>query len=68
MGSARDTSTIDLEARGHWWVTTDLLENGGKRIVGPFDTFDLAAQVRVYVEMARGPDHVLDRQRRGGRE
>ena len=36
--------------REQWWVTTDRLDHGGRKIIGPFKSQDLAIRVRSYVE------------------
>jgi hypothetical protein len=35
---------------GGWWIATDELAKGGEKILGPFESRDLALEVRVYVE------------------
>lgn len=37
-----------------WWVTTGLKLNG-KKLLGPFESKDLALDVRKYMEMAETP-------------
>lgn len=39
-----------------WWITTDALARGGKKILGPFESQELALEVRVYVEAAHKTD------------
>lgn len=44
---------------GSWWVCTGPLWQGGKKIIGPFESTGLAMRVREYVEavpMAERPD------------
>lgn len=33
-----------------WWIATDELSRGGKKLLGPFESRDLALEVRQYVE------------------
>lgn len=33
-----------------WWITTDVLARGGAKVLGPFESQDLALEVRTYVE------------------
>jgi hypothetical protein len=40
--------------RGAWWVTTGLAQ-GGKKLLGPFATKDLALSVRSYMEIVEAP-------------
>jgi hypothetical protein len=37
-----------------WWITTGL-NQGGKKLLGPFITRDLALSVRTYMEIAEAP-------------
>lgn len=39
---------------GQWWITTGLSQ-GGKKLLGPFNTRDLALSVRTYMEIAEAP-------------
>ena len=46
IGSRRDSS---------WWVCTESLAHGGKKVLGPFGTRSLALQVRDLLEQVRAP-------------
>lgn len=35
-----------------WWICTDELTRGGEKILGPFESRDLALEVRAYVEQS----------------
>lgn len=35
-----------------WWICTDVLARGGKKVMGPFVSQELALAVRAYVEAA----------------
>jgi hypothetical protein len=35
---------------GKWWVCTDALARGGAKVIGPFESQELALDVRHYVE------------------
>ena len=37
-----------------WWITTDILARGGKKVLGPFETQELALTVRALKEKAEG--------------
>lgn len=38
-----------------WWICTRPKREGGRRVLGPFVTRELALDVRVYVEKAHNP-------------
>jgi hypothetical protein len=44
---------VELEANT-WWITTGI-KQGGKKLLGPFATEDLALSVRTYMEIAEAP-------------
>lgn len=47
-----------------WWVCTDWLKDGGRKVIGPFDSRALALDVRTYVEKAEGHNrYFVDEQR-----
>jgi hypothetical protein len=33
-----------------WWITTGIIQLGGKRLLGPFPSFELAQTVRRYIQ------------------
>ena len=33
-----------------WWICTDVLARGGEKLLGPFESQDLALEVRRHVE------------------
>lgn len=33
-----------------WYITTDILERGGKKVMGPFESQELAIDVRTLLE------------------
>ena len=35
-----------------WWITTDILARGGVKVLGPFETQELALTVRTLKERA----------------
>ena len=37
-----------------WWIATNLLDKGGKKVMGPFATHELAIEVRTLRENAEG--------------
>lgn len=39
-----------------WWICTDWLARGGRKVLGPFVSRDLALDVRGYYEKARHED------------
>lgn len=38
-----------------WWIATDLRRNDGKKLLGPFDSRDLASEVRFLYETVNAP-------------
>lgn len=40
---------------GRWWICTDALARNGRKILGPFESQELALQVRTYVEKVDNP-------------
>lgn len=38
-----------------WWIATDLRRNNGKKLLGPFATYNLALQVRDLYEQVHAP-------------
>jgi hypothetical protein len=38
-----------------WWIATKPLHQGGEKILGPFESQELALDVRVYVEKVNAP-------------
>ncbi len=44
--------------RNKWWITTGPLSKGGTLVLGPFESRDLALDVRVYVEKVRKTDQL----------
>lgn len=49
------TTKKPSDASRGWWIATDLRRLGGKRLLGPFVTRDLALDVRAYVEKVNRP-------------
>ena len=41
---------------GRWWICTRPLDQSGTKILGPFESKDLALRVRDYVEFATNPE------------
>lgn len=48
------TDTEQSESR--WWICTDALARGGRKVLGPFVDQELALKVRGYVEKAEARD------------
>lgn len=44
--------------RGCWWVCTDVLARGGRKIIGPFESQELALRVRTLIEKAEGHEKI----------
>jgi hypothetical protein len=38
-----------------WWIADEQLNRGGKKILGPFESRDLALEVRTLLEHVRRP-------------
>lgn len=53
--------TDDKSATERWYITTDFLANGGKvyKGLGPFESQELAMQVRSFVEQAEGHNRLF---------
>jgi hypothetical protein len=48
-------------AEVEWWITTHFLDKGGKKVMGPFVSRDLAIEVRVLREAFEGRcDYFVD--------
>lgn len=62
--SARDSSPPEprqaggSDCEGRWWVCTDVLVRGGRKIIGPFESQELALRVRALVEKAEGHERL----------
>lgn len=39
-----------------WWICTDRLTLGGLKVIGPFESRDLALEVRFFVEQVNKPE------------
>ena len=39
-----------------WWISTGILARGGIKVLGPFETKELALDVRRYVETVNAPE------------
>lgn len=34
-----------------WWICTDVLARGGEKVLGPFESQELALDVRTFIEL-----------------
>lgn len=46
---------IDAAGENHWWITTCPLPAGGEKVLGPFQSQELAISVRSFVEKDSAP-------------
>ena len=42
------------ERSADWWITTDFLNRGGRKVMGPFVSSELAREVRALREQVEG--------------
>jgi hypothetical protein len=48
-------TSADIFGPDDWWICTDQLSKGGKKVLGPFCSRALALQVRTLLEKDRKP-------------
>jgi hypothetical protein len=53
MNTQRDLSGESV-CGGRWWVCTDILARGGRKVLGPFESQELALRCRELIEKAEG--------------
>jgi hypothetical protein len=45
-----------------WWITDDWFDHGGVKILGPFESKELALRVRSYVEHGTQRTYYVDKE------
>lgn len=58
---------LQIVSSNKWWITNGYFKDGGKKVLGPFESKDLALAVRNYVEYVNGSRTYFVDQLKGGK-